>query len=649
MTDSSNRQNHVARSFSQQSRAIQHFIVDAVDFVLEQLETQATHDVPCIYPDQKIREQLASLLEPMETRFNLNSKVIADRFAGANLQRLMEACRQDFQRYPLQDPALSNIEEVFFASNGFWATVAYRIAHSLRQLGVPVIPRAISGFAHSRTGVDIHPGATIGPGLFIDHGTGIAIGCTAVLEENVSLYNGVVLGTKSKPAKETNQETDAVQKRHPTIKSGVSLYTNAFVGGDVTVGENAIIGAYAFVTNDVPAGAAVKGKSDASRQSSELNRDFQRLRGSSSEDQPIHASKSPVLARKATIQRSANRRPAVLSLIGNTPMIEIRNLHDNPNVQIFAKLEGSNPTGSVKDRIALSLIEQAEASGELRPGKIILESTSGNTGIGLAMVGAAKGYQVVLTMSSAMSEERKKVARAFGATLIETDPTQGTGGAIQVARQMAADNPGKYWVANQHASLDNPLVHYESTADEILKQVPDVTHFVAGIGTFGTLRGAGGRLREAVGAKVIGIEPVLGQSIQGLRNMNEPNAPKLYDESLLDEKKMAMADSAYAMTRLLAEKEGLLVGMSSGAAMQGAIELAETLNKGVIVVLFPDRGEKYLSTPLFDVPVATPAELESNTDSHDVVPFDDGSEDFVGDNETFVGDAEETAEWLFQI
>ena len=151
------------------------------------------------------------------------------------------------------------------------------------------------------------------------------------------------------------------------------------------------------------------------------------------------------------------------------------------------------------------------------------------------------------------------------------------------------------------------FAHYEETADEILDQVPDVTHFVAGIGTFGTLRGAGARLREAVGARVIGIEPVLGQSIQGLRNMNEPNPPSLYDESLLDEKLMAMADTAYSTTRLLAEKEGLFVGMSSGAAMHGALQLAETMEEGVIVVLFPDRGEKYLSTTLFDAPKAVAA------------------------------------------
>lgn len=291
---------------------------------------------------------------------------------------------------------------------------------------------------------------------------------------------------------------------------------------------------------------------------------------------------------------------SVVDMIGNTPVFEIRNIKHNPAVRIFAKLEGYNPSGSIKDRIALSLIEAGEASGELTHDKIILESTSGNTGIGLAMVGAAKGYEVVLTMSSAMSNERKQVLRAFGAKLIETDPKKGTGGAIEVARQMARDEPGKYWMSKQHSSPGNPKAHYEHTAVEILQQVPDVTHFVAGIGTFGTLRGAGQKLREEVSAKVVGLEPVLGKPIQGLRNMQEPFAPELYDESLLDEKHSVLPDEARQYTQALAKQEGLFVGMSSGAAMAGAVRVAETLESGVIVVIFPDRGEKYLSTPLFE-------------------------------------------------
>lgn len=561
------------------NRDIQTFVIQSVSAALERLELESPDHGREAEPPRFV-SALRALLNSLKVRFDIDVDTIVGRFVEDEWPQILDASRLDYLRYPDQDPALSNAEEVLYSSNGFWATVAYRLANSLKRLRVPILPRAISGAAHSRTGVDIHPAATIGPGLFIDHGTGIAIGCTAVLGRNVNLYNGVVLGTRSKPSRRTDVESGQVVKRHPTIMDGVSLYTNAFVGGDVTVGENAVVGAYAFVCHDVEPGEVVLGRDGSER------------------DKPP--------ASLATVEKNLTvtepRNSGVLGMIGNTPMVEITGFHENPNVRIFAKLEGSNPGGSVKDRIALSLIEQGEASGDLTPDKIILESTSGNTGIGLAMVGAAKGYQVVLTMSAAMSEERKKVLKAFGATLVETDPARGTGGAIDVARQMMKDNPGVYWMSRQHSSPDNPLAHYENTAEEIREQVPDITHFVAGIGTFGTLRGAGARLREKNGVRVIGVEPVSGQSIQGLRNMNESNPPSLYDESLLDMKLMAMADDAYHYTRELARKSGLLVGMSSGAAFQAALRVARLIDHGSIVVLFPDRGEKYLSTPLFDPP-----------------------------------------------
>lgn len=580
----------IRQPFTDTNRAIHEFAIDTVDSIIQRLESQCGQEPRSAKVVDDVSMSLRNLLDALPARYGLDVDAIVHEFETKQFCEIVEACRADFDRYAIQDPALSNVEEVFYASNGFWATVAYRVAHSLKQLGVPIVPRAISGFAHSRTGVDIHPGASIAPGLFIDHGTGIAIGCTAVLHENVSLYNGVVLGTKSKPSKTTDDNSGELKKRHPTIGANVSLYTNAFVGGDVLIGEGSVVGAYAFICHDVPAGSVITGKK--SQDAQETVPSTERTQASLV-NQP---------AAKVHVRPANPPRSSVLQLIGNTPMVEITSLHDNANVRIFAKLEGSNPSGSVKDRIALSLIEQGEKSGALTHDKIILESTSGNTGIALAMVGAAKGYEVVLTMSAAMSEERKKVLRAFGATLVETDPTKGTGGAIEVANQMLAENPNKYWAARQHSSLDNPLAHHQTTAEEILTQVPDITHFIAGIGTFGTLRGAGGRLREAAGAKVIGIEPVLGQAIQGLRNMNEHNPPALYDESLLDQKIMAMADDAYDHTRLLAEREGLLVGMSSGAAISAAVKVAHSIDRGVIVALLPDRGEKYLSTSLFDQP-----------------------------------------------
>ena len=564
----------IKSAVSDHKEQVQIFVEQVVDLIMQRLIGRDGRDIGD--ENDAVEETLFELLTPLSDRYSLNTGTIAAQFVEVHLPAVVQSCQIDAERYVTEDPALENIEEVFYASNGFWATVAYRVANALLQLEIPIIPRAVSSIAHSRTGVDIHPGASIDPGLFIDHGTGIAIGCTAVIRSNVNLYNGVVLGTRSKPKKKTDESNSGVKKRHPTIESNVSLYTNAFVGGDVVIGSGATIGAYAFVCHDVPADSVVLGKTGNDKQS-------------------VEGECTPV--QNASVART--RDNSVVDLIGNTPVVRIRNITHNKNVKIYAKIEGSNPSGSIKDRIALSLIEEAEKSGELTKDKIILESTSGNTGIGLATVGAAKGYKVVLTMSSAMSNERKMVLRGLGATVIETPPDQGTGGAIAVARQMVADNPGKYWLARQHSSLANPLAHYNNTGVEILNQVPDITHFVAGIGTFGTLRGAGQRLREEVGAAVVGLEPVLGRPVQGLRNMQEPNSPELYDESLLDQKMNVIPEDAEHYTRLLAEKEGLFVGVSSGAALSGAVRLAATLQSGVIVVIFPDRGEKYLSTNVF--------------------------------------------------
>ena len=557
----------IVREFMDHKEQVLVFVERTVNLIMHRLSETSPDRVGSRQSDVFVEDALVDLLAPLEERYRIDADSIASEFVNNQLPGVIAACQVDAQRYQTEDPALENLDEVFYASNGFWATVAYRVANSLMKLEVPIMPRAISSVAHSRTGVDIHPGATIAPGLFIDHGTGIAIGCTAVIEANVNLYNGVVLGTRGKPEKKTC-DGSTIQKRHPTIQSNVSLYTNAFVGGDVVIGSGTTVGAYAFVCHDVAPDSVILGKTDSNQSA---------------------PSAAPV----------ETKDHSVIDLIGNTPVVRIRNITHNPKVKIYAKIEGNNPSGSIKDRIALSLIQEAEKSGELTKDKIILESTSGNTGIGLATVGAAKGYKVVLTMSAGMSEERKMVLRGMGATLIETPPELGTGGAIDVARKMVAENPGKYWLARQHSSLANPLAHYNTTSVEILQQVPDITHFVAGIGTFGTLRGAGQRLREEAGVKIIGLEPELGKGIQGLRNMQEPNSPELYDESFLDHKTNVLPDDAERYTRLLAQKEGLFVGISSGAALSGAIRVAATLQSGTIVVIFPDRGEKYLSTNVY--------------------------------------------------
>ena len=290
----------------------------------------------------------------------------------------------------------------------------------------------------------------------------------------------------------------------------------------------------------------------------------------------------------------------ILQCIGNTPITSIE-LNPNPAVKVFAKLEGNNPGGSIKDRIALYMIEAAEKQGDLTRDKIILEATSGNTGIGLAMVATAKRYRVKLTMPACVSIERRRVLEAFGAELILTPPGEGTDGAIRLAHKILSEEPGKYFMPNQFDNQANVMAHYETTGREIIEQTNGrITHFVAGMGTTGTLMGVGKRLKEFNSdIRIVGVEPVLNHRIQGLKNMSESIRPKIFDPAGLDEHYFVNDDEAFDTTRMLAMKEGLFVGMSSGAAMHIALRKSSELNEGIIVVILPDRGDRYLSTSLF--------------------------------------------------
>ncbi|MBU1165260.1 cysteine synthase family protein [Patescibacteria group bacterium] len=291
----------------------------------------------------------------------------------------------------------------------------------------------------------------------------------------------------------------------------------------------------------------------------------------------------------------------ILESIGNTPIVKINKQNTNSNVNLYLKLEGQNPGGSVKDRIALNMIETAEKSGELTNDKIILEPTSGNTGIGLAMVAAFKGYKVTLTMSEGMSEERKRMLKALGAELVLTPANQGTDGAIRKAHEMNNNDPDKYWMPNQFSNPANPDAHYKTTAEEVLSDVPEITHFIAGLGTSGTLIGTGKRLKEVnPDIKIIAAEPILGHKVQGLKNMKEAIVPEIYDGSAYDEKIQVEDKIVHDTVRKLALTEGIFVGMSTGAALHIGVELADKLTEGNIVVISPDRGEKYLSTILFE-------------------------------------------------
>jgi cysteine synthase B len=284
-------------------------------------------------------------------------------------------------------------------------------------------------------------------------------------------------------------------------------------------------------------------------------------------------------------------------------MVEIRRLNPNPRVKILAKLEGCNPTGSIKDRIALKMIEQAEREGTLGPGKVILEPTSGNTGIGLAMIGAVKGYGVEIVMSEAVSIERRKMIQAFGAKVTLTPAKLGTDGAILEARRLLREFPDAYFMPDQFSNHFNQLAHYEGTAQEILAQAgqaPD--YFVSSLGTSGTLMGVGLALKErAPSVKVVSAHPVRGHYIQGLKNLEEAIVPAIYDAKRVDRHIMIETEEAFELARRLAREEGIFAGMSSGAALFAARKIAEEIEAGVIVTIFPDRGEKYLSTALFEV------------------------------------------------
>ena len=287
----------------------------------------------------------------------------------------------------------------------------------------------------------------------------------------------------------------------------------------------------------------------------------------------------------------------ILEAIGGTPVVRLKT-YGSSLIKIYAKLEGNNPGGSVKDRTARYLIETAEKEGGLRPGKVILEATSGNTGIALAMIAALKGYRFVAVMPENASEERVKLLKAYGAEVILTEADKGTNGSIEVARKMAAENKN-FFMPDQFTNPANPRAHFDTTGREIIEDVPEITAFVAGVGTGGTLTGAGKRLKAYnPDIRIVGVEPSPGTRIQGLRNM-QAYKPPIYDDSIIDYKLDVPDDEAFTLARDLFVSEGITAGISCGAALWGALRYSEKVTSGHIVVIFPDRGDKYFSTDLF--------------------------------------------------
>ena len=287
--------------------------------------------------------------------------------------------------------------------------------------------------------------------------------------------------------------------------------------------------------------------------------------------------------------------------IGQTPLVELTRINPHSRVRILAKLEGNNPGGSVKDRPAWYMIRTAEQNGQLTPERTILEPTSGNTGIALAMIGAARGYRVKLVMPACVSLERRSVLEAYGAEVVLSPAGEATDGAIRLAHRLLAESPERYFMPNQYDNEHNPLAHYATTGPEILAQTGgELDSFVAGMGTSGTLMGVSRFFRDHLPqVKVVGIEPRLGHRVQGLKNMQEAIVPGIYQADRLDAKLTVDDEEAFETTRLLALQEGIFAGMSSGAAVAGALRLAAELDGGTIVTLLPDRGDRYLSTNLF--------------------------------------------------
>jgi cysteine synthase B len=302
----------------------------------------------------------------------------------------------------------------------------------------------------------------------------------------------------------------------------------------------------------------------------------------------------------------------IVQAIGNTPLVELQRLSPKPGVRVWAKLESANPTGSVKDRVARALIEDAEERGAIRPGQTILEPTSGNTGISLAMICSRKGYRLKVVMPDNVTRERTQLLEMYGAEIVYSEGARGSNGAVELALEMA-NSDASYYMPYQYGNPANPLAHYNGTAVEILEELDDVAAFVAGLGTGGTLMGVGRRLKEELGSavKIVAAEPMQGEPVQGLRSLDDGFIPPIIDLSLLDRKIFVTNTDAIVWTRKLLHEEGVFAGVSSGAIARVAVRIAGELDEGNVVFLVADDGWRYLSSGLYTKPVEEIENLES--------------------------------------
>ncbi len=515
--------------------------------------------------------------------------------------------------YQARDPAARSQLEILLLYPGVHAILFHRASHWLWEHHFPFLARLNSQLARHLTGIEIHPGAAIGRRLVIDHGMGVVIGETAEIGDDCLIYHGVTLGGTGKDK----------GKRHPSIGNNVLVACGAKVLGPFRVGDNARVAANSVVLGEVPENATVVGAPARVVSIAGVRANYVKEVDQIGVGDPVQRELQALARRLEALEKEKNepteRKGWTMSriytsadqLIGKTPLLELCKIQKELGLKarVLAKLEYLNPAGSVKDRVAKAMIDDAEARGLLKPGSVLIEPTSGNTGIGLASVAAARGYRVIITMPETMSLERRQLMAAYGAELVLTPGSQGMKGAIAKAEELAKEIPGSF-LPGQFVNPANPAAHRTGTGPEIWADTDgQVDIFVAGVGTGGTITGAGQYLKEQNPAvKIVAVEPADSPVLSGgkagshkLQGIGAGFIPEVLDTKVYDEVLTVTSEEAYAAGRLLGRREGILAGISSGAALHGAILLAgrpENAGK-TIVVLLPDTGDRYLSTEFF--------------------------------------------------
>lgn len=534
------------------------FINSLLQFLFPQLnEKRLKSELEVETRFNQLRLDFEELLYQTKACHTGNIPSICSQFF-TGIEEVYELAMEDSKAILAGDPAARDNQQVIRSYPGFYAIAIYRIVHLMCTLRVPYLPRIFSEYAHSKTGVDIHPRAKIGRRFCIDHGTGIVIGETCDIGDDVKIYQGVTLGALSV------HKSMATKKRHPTIGNNVVIYSGATIlGGETVIGDNSVIGGNVWITASVKPNTKIYYSAKYSQ----------------------------------TIKMKSDN---IGKLIGNTPLVKMTFPEIPSHVTWYGKLEGNNPAGSVKDRPAFYMIKEALNRGDINKKTKLVEATSGNTGIALAMVAASFGLDITLLMPAKATKERIGTMKAYGATVILTDATKTIEHSRAIADKMVAEEG--YVMLNQFANTDNYLAHYETTGPEIWRDTGGkITHFVSSMGTTGTIMGNSMYLKEQNPfVRIVGVQPEEGSRIPGIRKWSPEFLPKIYNPKRVDDIRYVNTNQAKAMTRRLAQEMGIFAGMSSGGAAHAALELAKTLTEpSVLVSIVCDRGDRYLSSDLF--------------------------------------------------